>query len=111
MLFGGVLSELRDVRRAQGKRYAGAVAVHAAGAMFVLDGIASGAIWFDMEAIDGNVLINARQKGWSASPCSALVMLTALARKRIESTTSASFACDLRKWLQISRRRRTADSR
>jgi aspartate aminotransferase-like enzyme len=35
----------------------------------VLDCIASGAIWFDMEAIGVNVLINARQKGWSASPC------------------------------------------
>ncbi len=85
--------------------------MHAAGGMFVLDCIASGAIWFDMEAIGVSVLINARQKGLSASPCSTLVMLSALALERIESTRSASFACDLRKALQIWRRRKTADSR
>jgi len=47
------------------------------------------------------VLISALQKGWSASPCSALVMLGEEARKRIEDTTSSSFAADLKKWLQI----------
>lgn len=76
-------------------------AVHAVGGMFVLDCIASGAIWVDMQATGVDVLINAPQKGWSASPCCALVMLSALARERIEATTSTSFACDLRKWLQI----------
>ncbi len=71
--------------------------MHAAGGMFVLDCIASGAIWFDMETIGVNVLINAWQKGWLASPWRAVVMLSALARERIDSTTSASFACGLRK--------------
>jgi len=76
-------------------------AVHAEGGLFVLDCIASGAIWVDMQAIGVDVLISAPQKGWSASPCCALVMLSALARAKIDSTTSTSFACDLRKWLQI----------
>ena len=76
-------------------------AVHAVGGLFVLDCIASGTIWVDMQASGVDVLISAPQKGWSASPCCALVMLSALARERIESTTSTSFACDLRKWLQI----------
>ncbi|TAM05281.1 MAG: alanine--glyoxylate aminotransferase family protein [Paraburkholderia sp.] len=76
-------------------------AVHAVGGMFVLDCIASGTIWVDMEACGVDVLISAPQKGWSASPCCALVMLGTLARERIEATTSTSFACDLRKWLQI----------
>ncbi len=76
-------------------------AVHAVGGMFVLDCIASGTIWVDMQATGVDVLISAPQKGWSASPCCALVMLGKLARERIESTTSTSFACDLRKWLQI----------
>jgi aspartate aminotransferase-like enzyme len=76
-------------------------AVHAVGGMFVLDCIASGAIWVDMQATGVDVLISAPQKGWSASPCCALVMLSALAREKIESTNSTSFACDLRKWLQI----------
>ncbi|SDP59150.1 aspartate aminotransferase [Rhodoferax sp. OV413] len=76
-------------------------AVHAVGGLLVLDCIASGAIWVDMQATGVDVLVSAPQKGWSGSPCCALVMLSALARERIESTTSSSFACDLRKWLQI----------
>ncbi len=76
-------------------------AAHQVGALFVLDCIASGAIWVDMQACAVDVLISAPQKGWSASPCAALVMLSEEARKRIDSTTSTSFACDLRKWLQM----------
>lgn len=76
-------------------------AVHAIGGMFVLDCIASGTIWVDMQATGVDILISAPQKGWSASPCCALVMMSALARERIDATTSTSFACDLRKWLQI----------
>ena len=76
-------------------------AVHAAGGLFVLDCIASGTIWVDMQACGVDVLVSAPQKGWSGPPCCAFVMLGAAARERIESTTSTSFACDLRKWLQI----------
>ncbi|SAK60179.1 class V aminotransferase [Caballeronia temeraria] len=76
-------------------------AVHAVGGMFVLDCIASGTVWVDMQASGVDILISAPQKGWSASPCCALVMLGPLARERIDATTSTSFACDLRKWLQI----------
>lgn len=76
-------------------------AVHAVGGLFVLDCIASGTIWVDMIANGVDILISAPQKGWSASPCCALIMLSALARERIDATTSTSFACDLRKWLQI----------
>ena len=54
-----------------------------------------------MQAVGVDVLISAPQKGWSASPCSGLVMLSEIARTRIDQTTSSSFACDLRKWLQI----------
>jgi aspartate aminotransferase-like enzyme len=54
-----------------------------------------------MVAVGVDVLISAPQKGWSASPCCALVMLSESARTRIDTTTSTSFACDLRKWLQI----------
>ncbi|CAM5334402.1 aminotransferase class V-fold PLP-dependent enzyme [Eoetvoesiella caeni] len=78
-------------------------AVHAQGGMLVLDCIASGAIWVDMQATGVDVLISAPQKGWSGPACCALVMLSALALQKIESTASTSFACDLRKWLQIMR--------
>jgi aspartate aminotransferase-like enzyme len=76
-------------------------AVHAVGGLFVLDCIASGAIWVDMKATGVDVLISAPQKGWSSSPCCAMVMLSERAREAIEGTTSSSFSCDLKKWLQI----------
>jgi aspartate aminotransferase-like enzyme len=78
-----------------------AEATHQVGGLFVLDCVASGTVWVDMEACHVDVLITAPQKGWSGSPCSGLVMLSASARERIESTASTSFACDLLKWLQI----------
>ena len=76
-------------------------AVHAVGGLFVLDCIASGAMWVDMVDCGIDVLVSAPQKGWSGSPCCAMVMLSELARERIDSTSSSSFACDLRKWMQI----------
>ncbi len=76
-------------------------AVHAAGGMFVLDCIASGAIWIDMAACGVDVLISAPQKGWSSPAGCALVMLSAGARTAIDATHSSSFACDLRRWLAI----------
>ena len=78
-----------------------AEAVHAHGGMFVLDCIASGAIWVDMKATGVDILISAPQKGWSASPSCGLVMLGTDALSRIDQTQSTSFACDLKKWLQI----------
>ncbi len=76
-------------------------AVHEVGGLFVLDCIASGAIWVNMKDTGVDVLISAPQKGWTSSPCAAMVMLSAKARERIEATTSTSFACDLKKWMQI----------
>lgn len=76
-------------------------AVHAVGGLFVLDCVASGTIWVDMEKAGIDVLISAPQKGWSASPCSALVMMSELARTRIDDTASSSFSADLKKWMQI----------
>jgi aspartate aminotransferase-like enzyme len=76
-------------------------AVHEVGGLFVLDCIASGALWVDMRACGVDVLVSAPQKGWSGSPCCAFVMLSDRARERIDSTTSSSFALDLKKWLQV----------
>ena len=76
-------------------------AVHNIGGLFVLDCIASGGIWVDMKAIGVDVLISAPQKGWSASPCSGLVMLSKAAKAAVKASTSSSFACDLKKWLEI----------
>lgn len=76
-------------------------AVHAVGGLFVLDCIASGAIWVDMQATGVDVLISAPQKGWSGSPCCGVVMMNEDALAKVNATTSNSFAVDLKKWLQI----------
>ena len=76
-------------------------AAHDVGALMILDCIASGAIWVDMKATGVDVLISAPQKGWSGSPCSALVMMSDRALARLGETASTSFACDLGKWHEI----------
>ena len=76
-------------------------AVHEVGGLFVLDCIASGALWVDMKATGVDVLVSAPQKGWTGSPCCAFVMLGERARAAIDGTTSTSFAMDLKKWLSV----------
>jgi len=78
-----------------------AAAVHDVGGLFVLDGIASGAVWVDMEACGVDVLLSAPQKGWSGTPCCALVMLSPTALERLKGSSSTSFACDLGTWHEI----------
>ena len=76
-------------------------AVHSVGGLFVLDCVASGTLWVDMKAIGVDVLISAPQKGWSASPCAALVMMSQAAVDVMETTTSTSFAANLKQWHMI----------
>ena len=78
-----------------------AACVHEHGGMFVLDCVASGTVFVNLEQTGVDVLLTAPQKGWSASPCAALVMMSARARARLDETTSSSFANDLKKWTQI----------
>lgn len=78
-----------------------AQATREAGGLFVLDCIASGALWVDMHDFAIDVLIIAPQKCWSAPSCAGLVMLGERALARMTETTSSSFACDLKKWRQI----------
>lgn len=75
--------------------------VHEYGGLFVLDCIASGALWVDMKSAGIDVLISAPQKGWSGSPCCAFVMLNDAAVQAVSNSTSSSFACDLAKWHEI----------
>lgn len=78
-----------------------AAAAHEAGALLVLDCIASGCVWVDMKALGVDVLISAPQKGWSAQPCAGLVMLSEAAVARAKAARSSSFALDLGRWLAI----------
>ena len=75
--------------------------VHEHGGMFVLDCVASGTVFVNLQDTGVDVLLTAPQKGWSASPCAALVMMAPHARARLDETTSSSFANDLKKWTQI----------
>ncbi len=76
-------------------------AVESVDGLFVLDCIASGAMWVDMAASKVDVIVSAPQKGWSSSPCCALIAMSERARQKIDATTSTSYSCDLKKWLQI----------
>jgi aspartate aminotransferase-like enzyme len=78
-----------------------AAAAHEVGALMVLDCIASGCAWVDMKATGVDVLISAPQKGWSATPCAGLVMMSERAVARMANTASNSFAIDLKKWHSI----------
>jgi aspartate aminotransferase-like enzyme len=76
-------------------------AVHAAGGLFVLDCIASGAIWVDMEKAGVDVLITAPQKGWSSPASCAMIVFSQEAIERLAATNNTSFAMDLKKWRQV----------
>ena len=78
-----------------------AEAAHDVGALMVLDCIASGCAWVNMQATGVDVLISAPQKGWSASPSAGLVMMSDRALARMEETTSDSFAINLKQWHTI----------
>lgn len=83
-------------------------AVHAVGGLFVLDCIASGSIWVDMQATGVDVLISAPQKGWSGSPCCGVVMMNDAALAKVNATTSNSFAVDLKNGCKSCKRTRMA---
>lgn len=78
-----------------------AAAAHEVGAILVLDCIASGCIWVDMQALGVDVLISAPQKGWSSTPAAGIVVLGPRGEARLEATTGDSFALDLKKWRAI----------
>ncbi|WP_417512127.1 aminotransferase class V-fold PLP-dependent enzyme [Microbacterium sp.] len=79
-----------------------AEATHEVGGLLVLDCIASGAMWVDMQALDVDVLLSAPQKGWSGTPCAGYVMLSEAGRDAVVTRPSTSFAMDLGKWLSIA---------
>ncbi len=76
-------------------------AVHEHGGLFVLDCIASGCVWVNMEESGVDVLISAPQKGWSAPPSAGMVVMNARARDMAKAKNATSFAMDLGKWLAI----------
>eukprot|EP00559_Dactyliosolen_fragilissimus_P007798 CAMPEP_0184863536 /NCGR_PEP_ID=MMETSP0580-20130426/11510_1 /TAXON_ID=1118495 /ORGANISM="Dactyliosolen fragilissimus" /LENGTH=441 /DNA_ID=CAMNT_0027361923 /DNA_START=171 /DNA_END=1496 /DNA_ORIENTATION=- len=76
-------------------------AVHEVGGLFVLDCIASGTIWTDMEDLGVDVLISAPQKGWTGPACAALVMMSQNAVDKMNVTEETSFSISLKRWSAI----------
>ena len=76
-------------------------AVHEHGGLFVLDCVASGAIWVDMAATGVDVLVSAPQKGWSGTPCAGLVMLGERRARAHRRHDEQQLRVDLKKWLPI----------
>ncbi len=76
-------------------------ATHEIGGLFVLDCIASGTVWVDMQECNVDVLVSAPQKGWSGPPCAGLVMLSDAAIAKMEETENSSFAMNLKQWHTI----------
>jgi len=75
-----------------------ATAVHDVGGIFVLDCIASGTVWVDMQDVGVDVVISAPQKGWTGPACCAMVMMSNRAVERMEATQETSFSMSLKKW-------------
>jgi len=76
-------------------------AMHEVGGLFVLDAIAAGTVWADMEALGIDALITAPQKGWTGPACAGLVMLSKRGAEATRNTESSSFTVNLRKWLEL----------
>ncbi|HRW19406.1 MAG TPA: aminotransferase class V-fold PLP-dependent enzyme [Dermatophilaceae bacterium] len=79
-----------------------AAATHEVGGVFVLDCIASGALWVDMTDLGVDVLVSAPQKGWSGTPGAGFVMLGEAGRAAVQAGRATSFALDLGAWLRIT---------
>ncbi len=90
---GIMLSE--DYIRALGE------AIHEVGGILVIDCIASGCVWLDMQKLGIDVLLSAPQKGLSSTPCCGLVMMSARAKDLVQESDSTSFALDLKAWANI----------
>lgn len=77
-------------------------AVHSVGGVFVLDCIASGTAWVDMQATGADVVISAPQKGWTGPACIGIAMLSPRAVEAVNNTTSTSMVLNLKKWLAVA---------
>jgi aspartate aminotransferase-like enzyme len=79
--------------------------IHKYGGVLIVDAIAAGTIWLDMEATGADVCLSAPQKGWSGPACCAFVMLNERATKITKDPTkqpnSNSFCCNLIQWLDV----------
>jgi len=76
-------------------------AVHEVGGVFVLDCIASGTVWVDMEDLGIDALISAPQKGWSGPCCVGIVCLSERGYQRVQESKSNSMVTNLKMWCKV----------
>ena len=81
-----------------------ATAMQSIQGLLVLDCIASGCVWIDMDALGVDVLITAPQKGWSGPPCAAFVCMSTRAMERLQEQApnqETSFSLSLKRWSAV----------
>jgi len=71
------------------------------GAVFCVDGVASGTAWLDMRDIGIDCYVTAPQKGWSGPAAVGVAMLSERAEARLAETKPTSFVVDLAKWRDV----------
>ena len=92
-------------------------AVHGVGGVLVLDCVASGTVWIDMEKTGVDVLITAPQKGWTGPACCGIVMMSARAVAQMKSNEAhlaaqpVSFCCNLLPWYTVMQQYENADGK
>lgn len=85
-----------------------AAATHEGGedCLFVLDSIAAGNVWTNMEELGIDIIITAPQKGWSGPACVGIAMMNAkakalMAKQNAEKPRGHSLSCNLGKWSTV----------
>lgn len=71
------------------------------GAVFCLDGVASGTAWIDMKELGVGAYITAPQKGWTGPACVGVCMLSDHAAQVAAAAPVSSFTVDLHKWKTV----------
>jgi len=79
-------------------------AVRSYGGYFVLDCIAAGCIWVDMEANNVDFVITAPQKGWSGPACAGIVVMSDRGHKRVQETDPDSLVVNLKMWDSVMKK-------
>ena len=77
-------------------------AIHAVGGLFILDCIASGTIWLNMEKLGVDIYITYPETCWESPAGFGIVMLGERAIQKLYTTTNSSFSLDLKKWLSVT---------
>ncbi len=74
---------------------------HHHNAVIIVDAIASGSCWLDMEELNIDILVTAPQKGLSAQAGCGILLLNETAKTKIKESKSTSLSLDLGEWMRV----------